>query len=82
MLATPVLQLDLGIYLKDNTTDLSVLVDRAVGGSSISDGELELCCTGTWHAPERKKLAVDTFTKGLKLLNFYYCCKRAGFYQK
>ncbi|CAK9863623.1 unnamed protein product [Sphagnum jensenii] len=34
--------LNLGIYLKDNTTDLSVLVDRAVGGSSISDGELEL----------------------------------------
>jgi hypothetical protein len=58
MLATPVLQLDLGIYLKDNTTDLSVLVDRAVGGSSISDSELELCCTGTWHAPERKKASV------------------------
>ncbi|CAK9261235.1 unnamed protein product [Sphagnum jensenii] len=45
MLATPVLQLDLEIYLNDNTTDLSILVDRAVGGSSISDGELELCCT-------------------------------------
>jgi alpha-mannosidase len=42
MLPIPVLQLNLGIYLKDNTTDLSVLVDRAVGGSSISDGELEL----------------------------------------
>jgi alpha-mannosidase len=42
MLPIPVLQLNLGIYLKDNTTDLSVLVDRAVGGSSISDGEIEL----------------------------------------
>jgi hypothetical protein len=82
MLPIPVLQLNLGIYLKDNTTDLSILVDRAVGGSSISDGELELCCTGTWHAPERKKLVVHTFTKGLKLLNFSCCCKRVGFYQK
>jgi hypothetical protein len=82
MLPIPVLQLNLGIYLKDNTTDLSILVDRAVGGSSISDGELELCCTGTWHGPERKKLVVHTFTKGLKLLNFSCCCKRVGFYQK
>jgi hypothetical protein len=36
------LQLNLGIYLKDNTTDFSVLVDRALGGSSIVDGEIEL----------------------------------------
>jgi alpha-mannosidase len=34
--------LNLGIYLKDNTTDFSVLVDRALGGSSIVDGEIEL----------------------------------------
>jgi len=70
MLPIFVLQLNLGIYLKYNTTDLSVLVDREVGGSSIFDGELELCCTSTWHAPERKKAS-----KGLKLLN-------VGFYQK
>ncbi|MCO5552789.1 hypothetical protein L7F22_006306 [Adiantum nelumboides] len=31
-----------GIYLSDNSTDLSILVDRSIGGSSISDGELEL----------------------------------------
>jgi alpha-mannosidase len=42
MLPIFVLQLNLGIYLKDNTTDLFVLVDREVGRSSISDGELEL----------------------------------------
>jgi hypothetical protein len=54
MLPIFVLQLNLGIYLKYNTTNLSVLVDREVGGSSIFDGELELYCTGTWHVPERK----------------------------
>ncbi|KAK4488930.1 hypothetical protein RD792_004720 [Penstemon davidsonii] len=31
-----------GIYIKDKNTELSVLVDRAVGGSSIADGELEV----------------------------------------
>jgi hypothetical protein len=54
MLPIFVLQLNLGIYLKYNTANLSVLVDREVGGSSIF--ELELCCTGKWHVPERKKL--------------------------
>ncbi|XP_057870116.2 alpha-mannosidase isoform X2 [Cryptomeria japonica] len=34
--------LNLGIYLKDNDTEFSLLVDRSVGGSSVSDGELEL----------------------------------------
>ncbi|XP_030940374.1 probable alpha-mannosidase At5g13980 [Quercus lobata] len=34
--------INLGIYLKDNRNELSVLVDRSVGGSSIRDGQLEL----------------------------------------
>ncbi|KAL2629535.1 hypothetical protein R1flu_014221 [Riccia fluitans] len=34
--------LNLGIYLSDKETDLSVLVDRALGGGSIKDGELEV----------------------------------------
>ncbi|CBI15496.3 unnamed protein product, partial [Vitis vinifera] len=34
--------INLGIYTKDNRTELSVLVDRPVGGSSIADGQLEL----------------------------------------
>ncbi|KAJ0639214.1 putative alpha-mannosidase [Helianthus annuus] len=34
--------INLGIYLKDEKNELSVLVDRSVGGSSIVDGELEL----------------------------------------
>lgn len=36
------LQINLGIYIQDNNTELSVLVDRAVGGSSIVDGQIEL----------------------------------------
>ncbi|XP_024023141.1 probable alpha-mannosidase At5g13980 isoform X2 [Morus notabilis] len=34
--------INLGIYLKDKSNELSLLVDRAVGGSSIVDGQLEL----------------------------------------
>jgi alpha-mannosidase len=34
--------LNLGIYMKDNESDVSVLVDRALGGSSIEDGQLEI----------------------------------------
>jgi hypothetical protein len=37
-----VLQLNSGIYITDNVTDFSVLVDRSMGGSSINDGELEV----------------------------------------
>lgn len=28
--------------MKDNSSELSILVDRSVGGSSIADGQLEL----------------------------------------
>ncbi|KAL3687509.1 hypothetical protein R1sor_013818 [Riccia sorocarpa] len=34
--------LNLGIYLSDKDKDFSVLVDRAVGGASLKDGELEV----------------------------------------
>ncbi|KAK7261705.1 hypothetical protein RIF29_28022 [Crotalaria pallida] len=34
--------LNLGIYIEDKKSELSVLVDRATGGSSIKDGEEEL----------------------------------------
>eukprot|EP00257_Ricinus_communis_P013468 XP_015570900.1 alpha-mannosidase At3g26720 [Ricinus communis] len=34
--------INLGIYVQDSTTELSVLVDRAVGGSSLVDGQIEL----------------------------------------
>ncbi|KAG5394876.1 hypothetical protein IGI04_024839 [Brassica rapa subsp. trilocularis] len=34
--------INLGIYMQDKTSELSVLVDRAVGGSSLEDGQIEL----------------------------------------
>ncbi|XP_062151727.1 probable alpha-mannosidase At5g13980 [Alnus glutinosa] len=34
--------INLGIYMQDNRTEFSVLVDRSVGGSSIVDGQIEL----------------------------------------
>ncbi|KAK2968814.1 hypothetical protein RJ640_028207 [Escallonia rubra] len=34
--------INLGVYLEDETMELSVLVDRAVGGSSLVDGQIEL----------------------------------------
>ncbi|XP_027348900.1 alpha-mannosidase At3g26720-like [Abrus precatorius] len=33
---------NLGIYVQDSSTELSVLVDRSVGGSSLEDGQMEL----------------------------------------
>ena len=35
-------QINLGIYVEDGNKELSVLVDRAVGGSSITEGQIEL----------------------------------------
>ncbi|XP_011083026.1 probable alpha-mannosidase At5g13980 [Sesamum indicum] len=34
--------INLGTYIKDKNTELSILVDRSVGGSSITDGEVEI----------------------------------------
>ncbi|XP_073007335.1 alpha-mannosidase At3g26720-like [Typha latifolia] len=34
--------INLGIYIKDNSTELSILVDRSVGGTSLLDGQVEL----------------------------------------
>ncbi|XP_052729058.1 probable alpha-mannosidase At5g13980 isoform X2 [Vigna angularis] len=34
--------INLGIYVEDNKTEFSVLVDRSIGGSSLQDGQIEL----------------------------------------
>ncbi|KAM7277621.1 hypothetical protein ACFE04_004755 [Oxalis oulophora] len=34
--------INLGIYVQDNSTEQSVLVDRSLGGSSLVDGQIEL----------------------------------------
>ncbi|XP_062104684.1 alpha-mannosidase At3g26720-like isoform X1 [Humulus lupulus] len=35
-------RINLGIYMQDSISELSVLVDRSVGGSSLVDGQIEL----------------------------------------
>ena len=39
---TALFQVNLGIYVQDDRTELSVLVDRSVGGTSLVDGQIEL----------------------------------------
>jgi len=39
---SPFFQVNLGIYVQDSSMELSVLVDRSVGGSSLEDGQVEL----------------------------------------
>ncbi|KAJ8773047.1 hypothetical protein K2173_028224 [Erythroxylum novogranatense] len=34
--------INLGVYVEDNNSELSILVDRSVGGSSLVDGQVEL----------------------------------------
>ncbi|CAL9037049.1 probable alpha-mannosidase At5g13980 [Musa acuminata AAA Group] len=34
--------INLGMYIKDDSTELSVLADRAIGGTSLVDGQVEL----------------------------------------
>lgn len=34
--------INLGVYIEDDSTELSLLVDRSVGGSSLVDGQIEL----------------------------------------
>lgn len=36
------MQINLGIYAQDNEKEVSILVDRSVGGSSLIDGQIEL----------------------------------------
>ncbi|KAG6523881.1 hypothetical protein ZIOFF_013768 [Zingiber officinale] len=42
------LGINLGMYIEDEETELSVLVDRAVGGTSLVDGQVELMLHSTW----------------------------------
>ncbi|KAF9626037.1 hypothetical protein IFM89_030705 [Coptis chinensis] len=35
-------EINLGMYIEDNRTELSVMLDRSMGGSSLVDGQVEL----------------------------------------
>ncbi|CAK7336823.1 unnamed protein product [Dovyalis caffra] len=75
-----VTKLNLGIYLEDNNSELSILVDRAMGGTSIADGQLELMLhrrllhddsRGVAEALNETTCALDECT-GLTILGKYY----------
>ncbi|KAL8230467.1 hypothetical protein R6Q57_000250 [Mikania cordata] len=72
--------INLGIYLKDEKSELSVLVDRSVGGSSIVDGQLELMLHRRLLYDDGKGVAealnetvcVGTDCRGLAIQGKYY----------
>ncbi|GJP85072.1 hypothetical protein CLOP_g15174 [Closterium sp. NIES-67] len=59
-----------GIYLHDKATDLSVLVDRATGASSLNDGQLELML--------HRRLLHDDHRGVAEALNERVCVGRRG----
>ncbi|KAA8540621.1 hypothetical protein F0562_024460 [Nyssa sinensis] len=64
--------INLGIYMKDDSTELSILVDRSVGGSSIVDGQLELMLhRGVAEALNETVCILDECT-GLTIQGKYY----------
>ncbi|KAK9990150.1 hypothetical protein SO802_025135 [Lithocarpus litseifolius] len=72
--------LNLGIYTRDNKSELSVLVDRATGGASIEDGEIELMLhrrtiyddsRGVGEALD-ESVCVDESCEGLTVRGNYY----------
>ncbi|CAM0877275.1 unnamed protein product [Alopecurus aequalis] len=71
---------NLGIYVEDGSKELSVLVDRSVGGSSIKDGQIELMLhrrlvndDGRGVAEELDEpVCVDNQCEGLVIQGKYY----------
>ncbi|XP_065872513.1 probable alpha-mannosidase At5g13980 isoform X2 [Euphorbia lathyris] len=72
--------INLGIYMKDDKSELSILVDRSVGGSSIMDGQVELMLhrrlvhddsRGVGEALNETVCILDKCT-GLQILGKYY----------
>ncbi|KAI3832345.1 hypothetical protein MKW92_046815, partial [Papaver armeniacum] len=66
------LQINLGIYVEDDKTELSVLVDRSVGGSSLMDGQVELMLhRGVVEALNETVCVADKCTGLIIQGNFY-----------
>ncbi|CAN1342019.1 unnamed protein product, partial [Linum perenne] len=73
--------LNLGAYINDSKTELSVLVDRATGGGSIKDGQIELMfhrrileddSRGVDEALDEQVCVEDTNCQGLTVRGNYY----------
>ncbi|KAL2520356.1 Glycosyl hydrolase family 38 protein [Forsythia ovata] len=72
--------INLGIFMEDKKSEFSVLVDRATGGASINDGEIELMLhrrilnddsKGVGEALD-ESVCVDTTCEGLTIRGNYY----------
>ncbi|XP_022879255.1 probable alpha-mannosidase At5g13980 isoform X1 [Olea europaea var. sylvestris] len=72
--------INLGIYVGDDKSELSVLVDRAVGGSSLVDGQIELMLHRRLLRDDSKGVAealnetvcIDKKCTGLTIQGKYY----------
>ncbi|XP_038973707.1 alpha-mannosidase-like isoform X1 [Phoenix dactylifera] len=72
--------LNLGIYIADGKSELSILVDHAVGGSSIKDGEIEIMLHRRMLSddsrgvgePLDEQVCVDNACEGLTSRGNYY----------
>ncbi|XP_065878409.1 alpha-mannosidase isoform X2 [Euphorbia lathyris] len=72
--------LNLGMYVADKKSELSVLVDRAVGGASITDGQVELMLHRRMiyddgrgvGEPLDESVCVDDKCEGLTVRGKYY----------
>ncbi|KAJ1398690.1 Glycosyl hydrolase family 38, C-terminal [Sesbania bispinosa] len=73
--------LNLGIYTKDKKSEFSVLVDRAIGGASIEDGEVELMlhrrilhddAKGVGEALDEQVCVKNNTCEGLTVRGNYY----------
>ncbi|CAI9094984.1 OLC1v1030831C1 [Oldenlandia corymbosa var. corymbosa] len=73
--------INLGIYLEDEATELSVLVDRAVGGTSLVDGQIELMlhrrllcddARGVGEVLNEKVCAEESTCQGLMIQGKFY----------
>ncbi|KAH9608357.1 hypothetical protein KSS87_017812 [Heliosperma pusillum] len=72
--------INLGIYVNDSSNEFSVLVDRATGGSSIHDGEVELMLHRRTlsddgrgvEEPLNEQVCVEGTCEGLTIRGQYY----------
>ncbi|GJY42435.1 alpha-mannosidase [Tanacetum coccineum] len=71
--------LNLGMYATDNKTELSMLVDRATGGASINDGQMEVMLHRGVDESLDETVCNKTTCQGLAVRgNYYMSVDQAG----
>uniref|UniRef100_A0A6N2KVZ4 Alpha-mannosidase n=1 Tax=Salix viminalis TaxID=40686 RepID=A0A6N2KVZ4_SALVM len=64
--------INLGLYMQDNSSEFSILVDRSVGGSSIVDGQLELMLHRGVGEALNETVCVLEDCRGLTIVGKYF----------